>query len=178
MKQCRFFQFCVFSPPVCLCFLTGPWLAACMADELRNPPCVIGSGSGRWGNWPDTPTSAIHSTFLLHPCPNPTTLPPLPSASPPSSSSTAARPEIFHYSRPAPWKVDQVQEWQMPVLGWLYCFAASRFSIVLACPVSSAVHVRFPRAGGSLPGGGGALDWGKVWEVCGTQGQQRGMEIE
>ena len=38
MKSCRFSQFCVFSPPVCLCFLTGPWLAACMADELRNPP--------------------------------------------------------------------------------------------------------------------------------------------
>ena len=28
MKSCRFSQFCVFSPPVCLCFLTGPWLAA------------------------------------------------------------------------------------------------------------------------------------------------------
>ena len=36
--------------------------------------------------------------------------------------------------------------------------------------MSSAVHVGFPRAMGPLPGGGGAL--GKVWEVCGTQGQE------
>ena len=74
-------------------------LAACMADELRNPPCLIGSGSGRWaagrqGNWPDTPTSGIHSTFLLNPVLTPLLFHPfLPH--PPSSSSTAG-PQIFH----------------------------------------------------------------------------------
>ena len=150
-------------------------LAACMADELRNPPCLIGSESGRWagaagrqGNWPDTPTSGIHSTFLLNPVLTPLLFHPfLPH--PPSSSSTAG-PQIFHcpplplQSRPGA-RVTNAR----PGLAALFC-PFSFFHCFTRSPVSSAVHVRFPRAMGPLPGGGGAL--GKVWEVCGTQGQE------
>ena len=151
---------------VCVSSQVPGW-QRCM-DELRNPP-VIGSGRwtlgsagrGRQGNWPDTPTSAIHSTFLLNPCPNPTTLPPLPSASPfliihcckpknipsllpcpapllqsgPGARVTNARPGLALFCR----------------FSFFHCFSQ--------CPVSSAVHVRFPRARGPLPTRwGGALD--------------------
>ena len=86
-----FFQICVFSPhrrSVCLCFLTGPRLAACKADELRNPPVCHRKRDWTLG-WgvDDRETGRTHrpapfTQLFAQPCPNPTTLPPLPSASP------------------------------------------------------------------------------------------------
>ena len=56
----------------------------------------------------------------------------------------------------------------------LFC-PFSFFHCFSQCPASSAVHVRFPRARGPLyttRWGRSFGHWAKVWEVCGTQGQQ------
>ena len=158
---------------VCVSSQVPGW-QRCM-DELRNPP-VIGSGRwtlgsagrGRQGNWPDTPTSAIHSTFLLNPCPNPTTLPPLPSASPfliihcckpKNISSLLPCPAPLLQSGPGA-RVTNAR----PGLA-LFC-RFSFFHCFSQCPVSSAVHVRFPRARGPLLPGGEELWTGRKSGKC------------
>ena len=181
MKQCRFTKSVSFHRG-------GGGLSVCVSSQVP-----AGSLYGRraaqspvshrkrewtlgWGCWTTGKlaghTDQRHSLNLFaQPCPNPTTLPPLPSASPfliihcwPANISLPAPPPAEVQSRPGA-RVTNAR----PGLAALFC-PFSFFHCFTRSPVSSAVHVRFPRAMGPLPGGGGAL--GKVWEVCGTQGQE------
>ena len=173
MKQCPFSKSVSFHRTgglsVCVSSQVPGWQLV-WQTSCAIPPCVIGSGTGRWvGEWTTGKlaghTDQRHSlNFLLNPVLTPLLyhlfLPhlPLPHRKPrnisflllqsgPGARVTNARPGLAALFCP---------------FSFFHCFTRS--------PVSSAVHVRFPRAMGPLPGGGGAL--GKVWEVCGTQGQE------
>ena len=172
-----FFQICVFSPhrrSVCLCFLTGPRLAACMADELRNPPVCHRKRDWTLG-WgvDDRETGRTHrpapfTQLFAQPCPNPTTLPPLPSASPfliirhwPANISLPTPPPL--QSGPGA-RVTNAR----PGLAALFC-PFSFFHCFTRSPVSSAVHVRFPRAWVHYQVGEEL--WGKSGKCVGHKGR-------
>ena len=83
---------------------------------------------------------------MLNPCPNPTTLPPLPSA---SFFFLIARPEIFHPPLPLLQRGPGARVTNARPGLALFC-PFSFFHCFSQCPASSAVHVRFPRARGPL----------------------------
>ena len=115
MKQCPFSKSVSFHRTgglsVCVSSQVPGWQLV-WQTSCAIPPCVIGSGSGRWGLLDDRETGRTHrpAPFTQPFCSTPVLTPLLYHLflpHPPSSSSTG--PQIFH-SRPSPCKVDQVQE--------------------------------------------------------------------